>query len=80
MSLIIESPAIRLSGFDSFPLLSLATCSPAAIICSVVRFAHVFVAVSLCCFCLATITLCDLSATILFKLVHSYLIAFKFAQ
>ena len=29
---------------------------------------------------LATITRCDLSATILFKLVDSYLIAFKFAQ
>ena len=28
----------------------------------------------------ATITRCDLSATILFKLVDSYLIAFKFAQ
>ena len=28
----------------------------------------------------ATITLCDLSATILFKLVDSHLIAFKFAQ
>ena len=28
----------------------------------------------------ATITQCDLSATILFKLVDSYLIAFKFAQ
>ena len=29
---------------------------------------------------LATITRCDLSATILFKFVDSYLIAFKFAQ
>ena len=28
----------------------------------------------------ATITRCDLSATILFKFVDSYLIAFKFAQ
>ena len=28
----------------------------------------------------ATVTRCDLSATILFKLVDSYLIAFKFAQ
>ena len=28
----------------------------------------------------ATITRCDLSATILFKLVDSYLITFKFAQ
>ena len=28
----------------------------------------------------AAITRCDLSATILFKLVDSYLIAFKFAQ
>ena len=28
----------------------------------------------------ATITRCDLSATIIFKLVDSYLIAFKFAQ
>ena len=28
----------------------------------------------------ATITRCDLSATILFKLVESHLIAFKFAQ
>ena len=28
----------------------------------------------------ATITRCDLSATILFKLVDSYFIAFKFAQ
>ena len=29
---------------------------------------------------ITTITRCDLSATILFKLVDSYLIAFKFAQ
>ena len=28
----------------------------------------------------ATITRCDLSATILFKLADSYLVAFKFAQ
>ena len=28
----------------------------------------------------ATITRCDLSATIIFKLVDSYIIAFKFAQ
>ena len=38
MSLIIESPAIRISGFDSFALLSLETCSTAEIVCSVVRF------------------------------------------
>ena len=37
-SLIIESPAIRISGFDSFALLSLETFSTAAVVCPVVRF------------------------------------------
>ena len=33
-----------------------------------------------CISCKVTITRCDLSATVLLKLVDSYLIAFKFAQ